>query len=72
MAFFRGMSLHLWSAHGLMAEWHDGHQGPYLHIQDEDGNTCTPCPSRSASCIGPSALGSVSPWTSSRLHPAPR
>jgi hypothetical protein len=41
MAFFRGISLHLWSANGLTAEWHDGHQGPYLRIQDEDGNTCT-------------------------------
>jgi hypothetical protein len=74
MAFFRGISLHLWSANGLTAEWHDGHQGPYLRIQDEDGNTCrcTPCPSSSASRIGPSAWGSVSPWTSSRRHPAPR
>ncbi len=41
MAFFRGISLHLWSANGLTAEWHDGCQGPYLRIQDEDGNDCT-------------------------------
>lgn len=41
MAFFRGISLHLWSANGLTAEWHDGHQGPYLRIRDEDGNTGT-------------------------------
>jgi hypothetical protein len=24
MAFFRGISLHLWSANGLTAEWHEG------------------------------------------------
>jgi hypothetical protein len=41
MGFFRGISLHVWSANGLTAEWHEGHQSPYLRIQDEDGNHCT-------------------------------
>jgi hypothetical protein len=41
MAFLRGMSLHLWSANGLTAEWHDGHQGPYLRLHDEAGHTGT-------------------------------
>jgi hypothetical protein len=35
------MSLHLWSANGLTAEWHDGRQGPDLRIHDEEGNTGT-------------------------------
>ena len=74
MAFFRGISLHLWSANGLTAGWHNGHQGPYRRIHDEAGHTGTrhALPSRSASWIGPSALGAVSPWPSSRRHPAPR
>ena len=41
MAFFRGISLHLWSVNGLTAEGHEGRQGPYLRIHDEDGNHCT-------------------------------
>jgi hypothetical protein len=41
MAFLRGIALHLWSANGLTAGWHDGHRGPYLRIHDEEGNTCT-------------------------------
>jgi hypothetical protein len=41
MAVFRGIALHLWSAHGLTAEWHDGHQGPYLRIHEEAGHTGT-------------------------------
>jgi hypothetical protein len=39
MAFLRGISLHLWSANGLTAEWHGGHQGPYLRLHDEAGHT---------------------------------
>jgi hypothetical protein len=41
MAVFRGIALHLWSANGLTAEWHDGHQAPYLRLHDEAGHTCT-------------------------------
>jgi hypothetical protein len=41
MAFFRGISLQVWGANGLTAEWHEGRQGPYLRIQDEDGSHCT-------------------------------
>ena len=41
MALFRGIALHLWSNNGLTAEWHDGHQGPYLRLHDEAGHTCT-------------------------------
>ena len=38
IAFFRGISQHLWSANGLTAEWHDDREGPYRPIYDEDGN----------------------------------
>jgi hypothetical protein len=41
MALFRGIALHLWSANGLTAEWHEGREGPYLPIHDEDGNQGT-------------------------------
>jgi hypothetical protein len=41
MAVFRGIALHLWSANGLTAGWHDGHQGPYRSLHDEAGHTGT-------------------------------
>ena len=41
MALFRGIALHLWSANGLTAEWHEDREGPSLPTHDEDGNHCT-------------------------------
>jgi hypothetical protein len=38
MAFFRGISLHLWSANGPTAERHEDREGPYRPIHDEDGH----------------------------------
>jgi hypothetical protein len=38
MAFFRGISLHLWSANGPTAERHEDREGPCRPIHDEDGH----------------------------------
>ena len=38
MAFFHGIALHLWSANGLTAEWHEGREDPCRPIHDEDGH----------------------------------
>jgi hypothetical protein len=72
MALFRGISLHLWSANGLTAEWHEGREGPYYASTMKTATTarCTPCPSSFARSIGPSAPGYACP--SIQCHTQPR